>query len=75
MCRSRLGKQITVLVPPSKVPTLLAKGLTVGECADATNGVVMCKSRRGKMTSVVVPHSKVQRSLARGLELGACRAP
>jgi len=75
MCRSRLGKQITVLVPPSKVPTLLAKGLTVGECADATNGVVMCKSRRGKMTSVVVPHSKVQRSLARGLEFGACRAP
>jgi len=75
MCRSRRGKQMTVLVPPIKVPGLLAKGLTVGECPAATNGVVMCGSKRGKMTSVVVPHRKVQRSLAKGMTLGVCRAP
>jgi hypothetical protein len=73
MCKSKRGKEMTVLVPPSKVPGSLAKGLTIGECADATNGVVMCKSRRGKMASVLVPHSKVQRSLDKGLTLGACR--
>ena len=75
MCRSRRGKQMTVLVPPIKVPSLLIKGLTVGECPAATNGVVMCGSKRGKMTSVVVPHSKVQRSLDKGFTLGVCRAP
>jgi hypothetical protein len=75
MCKSRRGKQTTVLVPPSKVASSLAKGYTIGECPNATNGVVMCKSRRGKMTSVVVPYSKVQRSLAKGLTLGVCRAP
>jgi hypothetical protein len=54
---------------------LLAKGLTLGECPAATNGVVMCKPRRGNMTSVVVPHSKVERSLDKGFALGVCRAP
>jgi hypothetical protein len=53
----------------------LDKGLTMGECPDAMNGVVMCKSKRGKMKSMVVPQSKVQRSLDKGLTLGVCRAP
>jgi hypothetical protein len=75
MCRLKREKQMTVLVPPTKVPSLLAKGLTLGECPNATNGVVMCRSKRGKMTSVVVPHRKVQRSLAKGMTLGVCRAP
>jgi hypothetical protein len=75
MCKLKRGKQMTVLVSPTKVPSLLIKGLTIGECPDATNGVLMCRLKRGKMTSVVVPHRKVQRSLANGLTLGACRAP
>jgi hypothetical protein len=75
MCRSKRGRQMTVLVPPSKVQSSLAKGLAIGECPNPTNGVVMCKSKRGKMTSVIVPHGKVQRSLDRGLTLGVCRAP
>ena len=75
MCKLKRGKQMTVLVPPTKVPSLMVKGLTVGECPAATNGGVMCKSKRGKVTSLVVPHSKVQRSLAKGLTLGVCRAP
>jgi len=75
MCKSKRGKQMTVLVPASKMQRSLDKGLTMGECANATNGVVMCKSKRGKMTSVLVPESKVQRSLDKGLTLGVCRAP
>jgi hypothetical protein len=75
MCKSKRGKQMTVLIPPSKMQRFLDKGLTMGECPDAMNGVVMCKAKRGKMTSVVVPHRKVQRSLAKGMTLGVCRAP
>ena len=52
----------------------LDKGLTIGECPDAMNGVVMCKSKRGKLKSMLVPHSKVQRSLDKGMTLGVCRA-
>jgi hypothetical protein len=75
MCKSKRGKQMTVLIPPSKMQRSLDKGFTMGECPDAMNGVVMCKAKRGKMTSVVVPHRKVQRSLAKGMTLGVCRAP
>jgi hypothetical protein len=75
MCKLKRGKQMTVLAPPSRVPTLLAKGLTMGECPAATNGVVMCRSKRGTPTSVVVPHRKLQRSLEKGMTLGVCRAP
>jgi hypothetical protein len=75
MCKPKRGKEMTVLVAPSKVQTLLAKGLTIGECAAATNGIVMCRSKRGKTTSVVVPQRKVQRSLDKGMTLGVCRAP
>jgi len=74
MCKSKRGKQMTVLVPPSKVQRSLDKGLTMGECPNAANGRVMCKSRRGKMKSTVVPHNAVQRSLDKGLTLGVCRA-
>jgi len=74
MCKSKRGKEMTVLVPPTRVPSLLAKGLAVGECPAAANGVVMCKSKRGKLKSMLVPHSKVQRSLDKGLTLGVCRA-
>ena len=75
MCKLKRGKQMTVLVPPTKVPSLLAKGLTLGECPAATNGVVMCRLKRGKLTSVVIPHRKVQTSLDKGMTLGVCRAP
>jgi hypothetical protein len=75
MCKLKRGKEMTVLAPPSRVPTLLAKGLTPGECRAAVNGLVMCKSRHGKLTSLVVPHRRVQRSLDQGMTLGVCRAP
>jgi len=75
MCKSKRGKEMTVLVPPSKLQRSLDKGLTMGECPDAMNGVVMCKSKRGKLKSMVVPYSKIQRSLDKGLTLGVCRAP
>ena len=75
MCKLKRAKQMTVLVPPSKVQRSLDKGFTMGECAAATNGVVMCRLKRGKLTSVVVPHRKVQRSLDKGMTLGVCRAP
>ena len=75
MCKSKRGRQVTVLVPPVRVPRLLAKGLTVGECPDAANGLLMCKSKRGKLRSVLVPDTKVQRSLDKGLTLGVCRTP
>jgi len=75
MCKSKRGKQLTLVAPLSKARKLLAKGLTVGECPAAANGVVMCGSKRGKMTSVMVPHGKVQRSLDKGMTLGVCRAP
>jgi len=74
MCKSKRGKEMTVLVPPTKLQRSLDKGLTMGECPDAMNGVVMCKSKRGKLKSMVVPHSKVQRSLDKGLTMGVCRA-
>ena len=74
MCKSKRGKQMTVLVPSTKMQRSLDKGLTMGECPDATNGLAMCKTKRGKMKSMVVPHSKVQRSLDKGLTLGVCRA-
>lgn len=74
MCKSKRGRQVTVLVPPSEMQKSLDKGLTMGECSDPTNGLVMCKSRLGKMKSTLVPHSKVQRSLDKGLTLGVCRA-
>jgi hypothetical protein len=75
MCKLKRGKEMSVLVPPSKVQRSLDKGLTIGECPVATNGVVMCRSKRGKLTSVVVPHRRVQRSLDKGITLGVCRAP
>jgi len=75
MCKLRRGKQMTVLVPPTKVQRSLDKGLTMNECPNPTNGLVMCGSKRGKLTSVVVPHRRVQRSLDKGLTLGVCRAP
>jgi hypothetical protein len=75
MCRFKRGKQMTVLVSPGKVQRSLDKGLTMNECPNPTNGLVMCGSKRGKMRSVVVPHRKVQRSLDRGMTLGVCRAP
>jgi hypothetical protein len=74
MCKSKRGKQMTVLVPASKMQRSFDKGLTMGECLNAKNGRVMCKSKRGKLKSMVVPHSKVQRSLDKGLTLGVCRA-
>jgi len=75
MCKSKRGKQITVLVPMRKVWRLLGKGLNFGECPHPANGLVMCRSKRGKMTNVLVPQSKAQRSLDMGLTLGVCRAP
>jgi hypothetical protein len=75
MCKSKRGKQLTVLVPPSKLQRLLDKGLTLGECPNPTNGLVMCKSKLGKLKSVLVPHDKVQKSLNKGMTLGVCRAP
>ena len=75
MCRIKAsGKQITKLVAPKKVQKQLAKGATMGECANATNGLLMCKSKRGKMQSILVPHSKVQKMLDKGMALGVCQA-
>jgi len=76
MCKMKAGgKQKTKLVAPTKVQKQLDKGLSIGECPNPTNGLLMCKSKRGKLKSMLVPHSKVQRSLDKGLTLGVCRAP
>jgi predicted Zn-dependent protease with MMP-like domain len=73
MCKNKRGRQVTVLVPPSKVQRSLDKGVTIGECLDPTNGRVMCKTKRGKRVNVLLPDSKIQRALDKGLyTLGEC---
>jgi hypothetical protein len=73
MCKNKRGRQLTVLVPPSKVQRSLDKGLTIGECLDPTNGRVLCKTKRGKRVNVLLPDSKIQRALDKGLyTLGEC---
>jgi hypothetical protein len=67
MCKSKRGKQVTVLVPESKVQRSLDKGFfTRGECLDPANGRVLCKTKRGKRVNVLLPDSKVQRALDKG---------
>ena len=73
MCKSKRGRQLTVLVPSSKVQRSLDRGLTTGECLDPTNGRVLCKTKRGKRVNVLLSDSRVQRALDKGLyTLGRC---
>jgi len=72
MCKSKRGKEITVLVPLSRVQRLLDKGFARGECFNPTNGRVLCKTKRGKRVNILVPDSRVQRALDKGCTLGEC---
>jgi hypothetical protein len=77
MCKIKPnGAQKTVLVKPEKVQKKLDQGLTLGECANPSNGRVLCKTRSGERTNVLVPEKKVQKLLGKGsYTLGACEAP
>ena len=76
MCKRKRGRQLTVLVPPSKMQRSLDRGLTLGECLNPTNGQVLCKSKRGKRVNVLLPDDKVQRALDKGFcTLGECGTP
>jgi hypothetical protein len=74
MCKIKgNGVEKTKMVPTSKMQRLLDKGLTMGECPNATNGYVLCKSKRGKRVNVLLPDSRVQRALDKGFcTLGEC---
>jgi hypothetical protein len=73
MCKSKRGRQVTALVPQSRVQRSLDRGLTRGECLDPVNGRVLCKTKRGKRVNVLLPDSKVQRALDKGFStLGEC---
>jgi len=75
MCKHTARGEKTRLVPPSKVQKSLDKGLTLGECANPTNGRVLCKNKQGKRVNVLVRDSKVQQALDKGFyTLGACEA-
>lgn len=75
MCKDTARGEKTKLVPPNKVANAIARGLTLGECANPINGRVLCKNKRGKRTNVLVPDNKVAETLAKGFfTLGACEA-
>ena len=73
MCKSKRGRQLTVLVPPSKMQRSLDRGFTLGECDSPSNGRVLCKAKRGKRVNVLLPDIRVQRALDKGIfTVGEC---
>jgi hypothetical protein len=77
MCRiGRSGSEKTFLVRRDQQAAKEAKGLTLGECDNPSNGRVMCTTdRQGNPKNIIVRERRIRKQIENGATLGECGTP